>query len=198
VPSFFLSHNQLASPSSLFSPSSRGTNPVRHGPLTLDNPSQPSQQSVHDEHGVQGRECAMTLGSSRIGSDGSSAGCLTNMERDDGGSSSQMEDWQHRESAECALTQSNPPSRKTSGAPEQSHLWDPKRSRGSSRLSARRVSEAEKRPKSKWKADTVCSDAFPGHTITRDALRYICLPINATCHARSTMSFLIDTYRNDP
>jgi len=73
----------------------RGTNPVRHGPLTLENPSQPSQQSVH------GRECAMTPGSARIGSDGSSAGCLTNMERDDGGSSSQMEDQQHRESAEC-------------------------------------------------------------------------------------------------
>jgi len=86
----------------------------------------------------------MTPGSARIGSDGSSAGCLTNMERDDGGSSPQMEDQQHREPAECTLTQSNPPSRKRSGAPEQSHLRDPKRSRGSSRLSARRVSEAKK------------------------------------------------------
>src|SRR5215471_94552 len=86
----------------------------------------------------------MTPGSVKIRSNGVSAGHLANMERDDGGSSSQMEDQQQWESAERTLTQPSPPSRKRSGAPEESHVLDPKRSHGSSRLSARRVSEAKK------------------------------------------------------
>jgi hypothetical protein len=121
------------------SSSQRHINPVRDGSLSLSNPS---QQSVHD--GVQDRDCTMTPGSAKVGSDGFSAGRLTNMESDDGRSSSQMEDQQRREPTERTLTQSNPPSRKRSGASEESHVLDPKRSRGSSRLSARRASEAKK------------------------------------------------------
>jgi hypothetical protein len=55
-----------------------------------------------------------------------------------------MESQQHREPAERTPTQPNPPSRKRSGAPEESHVPAAKRSRGSSRLSARRSSEVKK------------------------------------------------------
>ena len=123
------------------SPPSRRTNPVVHGSPALDNPY---QQSVNDEHGVQDPDGTIASKPSEIESGGSSTGCLTNIERENGGSSSQMEGQQRRESAERTPTQPNPPSRKRSGAPEESHVPAAKRSRGSSRLSARRSSEAKK------------------------------------------------------
>jgi len=95
--------------------------------------------------------------------DGSSAGRLTNMERDDGGSSSQMEDQQRQEPTERTPTQPNPPSRKRSSSPEESHVLDPKRSCGSSRLSPRRASEPKTSTRSNSYKEERLRHAFPRH-----------------------------------
>lgn len=147
------------------SPSRHPTNPVCDETPSLDNPS---QQSIRDEgQGVQVLDRTITASPVEVGSDGLSAGCLTNIERDGGGrSSAEMEDQQRQEP-----TPPNPPStpsRKRSGPPTGSHAPSRKRLRGSSRVLARKAREARETLTRSDSHEERLRHAFPRHCRDKD------------------------------
>ena len=108
----------------------------------------PSEDSVHDERGLQDRSRTAS-NHTDVESGGLYSGHLANTERDGCEPSHQMEDQQRREPTRSNPTPPNPlnaSSRKRSGPSTASQAPSPKRTRGSSRVAARKAREAEGMP----------------------------------------------------
>jgi hypothetical protein len=139
------------------SSSSHGVSPV---------PLNPSEGSVRVEHGQQHSNCTITSIPTEAGSGDLYTNHITNMERGcSGPHHSRMEEQQQQQQE---LTRShaispNPPSRKRPGLPAGSHVPCPKRSRGSSQVSARKARNTETSGRSDFHKEKALRHVFPRH-----------------------------------